>query len=436
MAFDISAWKASVRQHLAGWQQRMLDAGVDSVYATISAAALWPVIEAARGGEFAAFAALGTVLAGVGSNLVANQLQGWRDEHDAARKLAADVPHQPDLRAELDAVLERLDALAAARDALPEDQQGWFVETLRTELRDLGSNLVGDAIFAGGDVATRGSALNKGCGIALVGDGATIIKDVKGGVNIVHGDFVQAGAAVREDQRALREAYLNRVLEQAQTLQLAGVDPKAAREPSTHTGLALASVYTALRASALSDLRNLDRTVLDHKFEHVTPREVRILQLRHGLIDGRRYTLKEVAEKFGVEPSRIQQIEIQGLQSLRLSAIDILDSFDRIVLLGDPGSGKSTFVNFVALCLAGEALGRNAGQPRAHDDANAGRGRGLAGAERVTGTPTVAPWRAAAGARGPAGLRRTRPAAGRAARDRRSPVALHCQRAGRDAGGL
>jgi len=47
------------------------------------------------------------------------------------------------------------------------------------------------------------------------------------------------------------------------------------------------------------------------------PREVRILQLRYGLVDGESYTLEEVGKKLGVTRERVRQIEAQALSRLR-----------------------------------------------------------------------------------------------------------------------
>ncbi len=112
-------------------------------------------------------------------------------------------------------------------------------------------------------------------------------------------------------EEILRTAYLNRLLEQTRFLLLSGIDPAVASEKDTR--LQLGTVYTAL----------LTRS----------PREVS-------------------------EPGKTLELETEK-EPLPLSALEVLDRHARLVLLGDPGGGKSTFVNFVVLCLTGEVLGRS-----------------------------------------------------------------------------
>ena len=108
---------------------------------------------------------------------------------------------------------------------------------------------------------------------------------------------------------ALRTSYLNRLFEDTARLSLRGIDPKAAGDPKAE--LNLDAVYTALLT--------------------LTPEE------------------HERMEKEGMTPRS---------ETRRLSALALLNKHKRLVLLGDPGSGKTTFVNFVAMCMAGENLGK------------------------------------------------------------------------------
>ncbi len=131
----------------------------------------------------------------------------------------------------------------------------------------------------------------------IVGDGGTINNNPT--------TVIQNGRP-KTNPDELRRSYLNYVFETAGILQLSGIDPKAARESSAN--LSLSAVYTALLTQTTEDQERMERAVM---------------------------------------PERSQK---------KRSALEQLNQYPRLVLLGEPGSGKSTFVNFVALCLAGEAL--------------------------------------------------------------------------------
>jgi formylglycine-generating enzyme required for sulfatase activity len=113
---------------------------------------------------------------------------------------------------------------------------------------------------------------------------------------------------ITASESALRENYLRRLMERCSYLSLAGIDPAVAAQRESDARLSLDAVYTAL------------------------------------------LTLSPRTRETPAMPE-------QPREDRSLSALEQLNLHRRLVLQGDPGSGKSTFVNFVTLCLAGEALG-------------------------------------------------------------------------------
>jgi len=67
------------------------------------------------------------------------------------------------------------------------------------------------------------------------------------------------------------------------------------------------------RASALQLLKDYVRDII----KELSPREVKILEMRFGLVDGVSHTLEEVGKEFDVTRERIRQIEAKALEKIK-----------------------------------------------------------------------------------------------------------------------
>jgi len=197
VSFALQTWKEQAGQQLrglGGWLERAKRQDAPYVlYGALCGLTLWPLVEAARqpGGYVAVIGTLGTLAAGIGADLLAEQVQRWKDNASpdtAAQWAAEQAPANAELREALDQILDKLDAIPQAQRGLSQSEREWFNQALRQELAQLGNlphfeaHLVGSGAIAQG----QGRAVGAG-GVLVEGD--------------VQGDVVMGDKTTMFDQR-------------------------------------------------------------------------------------------------------------------------------------------------------------------------------------------------------------------------------------------
>jgi formylglycine-generating enzyme required for sulfatase activity/energy-coupling factor transporter ATP-binding protein EcfA2 len=300
----IAEWWRSAAQDLPGTMEKL---GVRTAYGTLTASAWLPFLTAYGNDPGQAVAVLVTILSGVGTNLVSNLVQGAYDETTAPQSAEQEVAERTELRAEYQQMLAGLDVLSAAQGALGE-QWAAFETRLQEELVRMGGGLRidtgGGAVVFGNVVVTRG--------------------DFIGGNQI----FNIYPSSPADDVTPLREAYLRHLESRCGRLPLRGVDVQAGDPTAQREYSRLARVYIHLDTTAAVGGEGKGKR-------------------RTGLL---------------LEAEAIQRLERGEVSEVRrLSALETAVSNRRLVLLGAPGSGKSTFVRHLALCLVKAQLEPQAG---------------------------------------------------------------------------
>jgi hypothetical protein len=353
MAFDLDTWKEQVGERLQGWRPRMQRAGVNSAYAFLSAAALWPVVEAARAGDWAALSALGGVLAGVGGNLLANRIQDWKDEADAAQDLQQALPEEG-LLVELDAVLAKMEALEQARGALRAEERAAFEATLREELSQLGSSLTIKVTEVGD------GALAMGKGAKAVGKDGVLVEDQVDG-DVVTGEKRQVSVdGIKKVERspinvAGGDVKQTVVLAQDGAQVYLGEQPVEMRNVDRATGLGryLAYMIAHNRYLQLQGIRSGGRLVhIELDQIYIT---LRATQQRS--LEGEDEWLKAEAalapgESLRQAGGRLMRGERIAQATVTVKVEQALAEQRRLVVLGDPGCGKTTLLRYLALLYA------------------------------------------------------------------------------------
>ena len=330
MSFSEQTWRDKLREKLSDVRSRAKKVGRNApypLYGLLCGLSLWPAVEAAQSGQAPAaiLASLG-IAASIGTNLIANQIQQWVDAGpnasdadviDWATEMAGS---NAEARKALDDILERLEVIPQATSALNASDKRWFVDTLHKEMAKLGNlprfeNVI---IASVGDV--DGGQVAFGHHIdqrqVIVNGTAFLIADPT-----QLGGLITSGTPTEDLNKAI-ESYLVCLIDHYRYLDFRGMGISD-RVPLR---LPLREMYVPLKAR------------LELPEGETWARDLRLA--------GHAVSAEE-AEDMGRHLTEPQPV------------LNLLRDNDGLIILGDPGAGKTTFLKYLALHLAqgeGQAL--------------------------------------------------------------------------------
>ncbi len=168
-----------------------------------------------------------------------------------------------------------------------------------------------------------------------VGEGSVNVRDIHGYLITGNNNTVNVNVDTTDPEEALNQ-YRTVLVRSSENLPLRGVDVGASDPNSQQASLGLANVYVDLDTTA---------------------------QVQYGSASGEiritgSVSTTELSEETGESEIKPLKPSIRSKQRnpKPVSALQAVINNQRLVLTGDPGGGKSTFVNHLAYCLAGHQL--------------------------------------------------------------------------------
>jgi len=296
MPFDAKIWQEKIKLQLVNWREKLQRAGLQSNYAYLAAATLWPVLAEVSAGNIEALLPFINLVGSAGKSVLVEKIKNWlkKPETEVAGELEKLVPQDAQLRDELDTLFEKFETYALATQQLATAEQKDFLAKISAELKQLGNlprfETALRSIQIAGNVETS---------VFVTGDNASI--------SYIVNQYVTRGEPVAPDLQAQITAYLTWMQERCGLIELRGIK----REGQQVVQLPLNEVYVPLAAT--------------------------VLQPRGG-------------QKRGSAPEEQQEISIKLDQVLKLGK--------RLIVTGGPGCGKTTVLMHLAWILT-RALGQN-----------------------------------------------------------------------------